>query len=142
MPCVVQAPREDVYDMRLMLRSVAVQAVLNHVVLITNYICPLNVICRAQHGRGVAHAESSLFQGRLDRWRPVLAPSSGCPGVSCIPKDKGWQAMKGLQHSFTAPASTGITSARMEAAVIGRDGHNTLDAVGLLFRRRARCRSW
>lgn len=50
MPCIVQAPREDVYDMRPMLRSVHV--VLNHAVLITNYIHPLNVICRAQRGRG------------------------------------------------------------------------------------------
>lgn len=119
MPCIVQAPREDVYDMRLMLCSVVVHAVLNHVVLITNYIRPLNVICRAEHGCGVTHAESPLFQGPLSRWTPVLAQSSGCPGVSCVPKDKGWQAMKGLLHSFTALASTRVTSARMEAAVIG-----------------------
>lgn len=119
MPCIVQTPREDVYDMRLMLRSAEVHAVLNHAVLITNYIRPLNVICRAQHGRGVAHPESPLFHRPPSRWRPVLAPSSGCPGVSCVPKDKGWQAMKGLLHSFTAPASTCVMSARMEAAVIG-----------------------
>lgn len=43
MPCTVQAPREDVYDMRLMLCSVVVHAVLNHVVLITNYIRPIYV---------------------------------------------------------------------------------------------------
>lgn len=36
----------------LMLLSVIVHAVLSHGVLITNYICPLNVICRAQWGRG------------------------------------------------------------------------------------------
>ena len=81
MPCIVQAPREDVYDMRLMLHSAVVHTVLNHMALITNCICPLNVICRAQYGRGVAHADNPLFQGLLSRWRPVLAPSSGCPGV-------------------------------------------------------------
>lgn len=119
MLCIVEAPREDVYDTRLMLRSAAVHAVLNHAVLITNYIRPLNVICRAQRGRGAAHPEIPLFHRLLSRWRPVLAPSSGCPGVSCVSKDKGWQAMKGLLYPFTTLASACVVSARMEAAVIG-----------------------
>lgn len=62
MPYIVQAPGEDVYDMRPMLRSAAVHVVLNHAVLITNYIYPLNVICRAQRGRGAPFVPSAAKQ--------------------------------------------------------------------------------
>lgn len=92
-------------------------------------------------GVGVAHPEIPLFHRLLSRWKPVLASSSECPGVPCIPKDKGWQAMKGLLHSFTAPASTHVMSLRMEAAVIRRDGHSIFDVMELLFQHRVRCRS-
>lgn len=103
----------------------------------TNYIRPLNVICRAWSGRGVA--DSPLFHGPTSRWRPALTSSSGCPGVSRAPKDKGWQAMKGLLHSFTAPVSTNVMSVGMDPAGMGGDGHGAPNVVGLLLQHQEGC---